>query len=181
MPSLALRQHVGSALLLAASLAITGCHADPNEEAAQCPKPYLLPDADTLVRYRGSDPDLSDLILKVKLTDVQGACSGKIGTKLEGAHAHVVMVATRGPAATSAEVDIPYGVGVMHAGEILGEEHYVQHVVFPPNVDAVEVSGQEVKFSLPTSKSVSGPSYHIYFWLQLTPEELAANRHRAHG
>jgi hypothetical protein len=172
---------VALAAALAFCMALAGCHGDPNEEAAQCPKPYLLPDAASLVRYKGSDTDLSDLILNVRLTDVQGACSGKIGTRLEGAHAHVVMQVTRGPASQATEVDIPYGVGVMRAGNILGEEHYVQHVVFPPNVDAVQVTGEEIKFSLPTGKVVTGPSYHLYFWLQLTPEELRANRLRGKG
>ena len=161
---------------LAGVLSLAGCGADPEETAAQCPKPYLLPDATTLARYRGAGHDLSDLVLSARLTDVRGACAGVQGTKIEGARAHVVMVVTRGPAATSQEADIPYGLGVVQNGQIRDEARYVQHIVFPPNVNTVQVTGQEVKMKLPTGKGVTGPSYHLYFWLQLTPEELAANR-----
>ncbi len=162
-----------SALL---ALALAGCHGDPNEEAVQCPKPYLLPDADRLARYNGRGTDISDLQLSARLTDVQGACSGKLGTKLEGAHAHVVMVVTRGPVATGRATDIAYKVGVMRNNEILEEHRYVQHVDFPPNVDTLQVTGQEIPFTLPTAKGVTGLNYHLYFWLDLTPAELAANR-----
>jgi hypothetical protein len=174
-----MRPALAPALLLAAAcLALSACGADPNETAAQCPKPYLLPDAASLARYRGTGRDLSDLVLSARLTDVRGACIGLLGTHQEGAHVHVVMTVTRGPAATSAEADIPYGLGVLRDGAILDEARYVQHVVFPPNVDTVQVTGQEVQMKLPTRKGVTGPSYHLYFWLQLTPAELAANRSR---
>ncbi len=166
-------------LVPVACLALSACGADPNETAAECPRPYLLPDAATLARYRpGGGQDLSDLVLTARLTDVQGACAGALGTHLEGAHAHVVMVVSRGPAAATAEADVPYGLGVLRNGRILDEARYVQHVVFPPNVNTVQVTGQEVKLKLPTRKGVTGPSYHLYFWLQLTPEELAANRRK---
>jgi len=167
----------GAAALVAA-LALGGCHGDPNETAAQCPKPYLLPDASTFTHYDGVGTDVANLVLSARLTDVEGACAGVMGRKEEGAHAHVVMLLTRGPAAKGPEADIPYSVGVMRDGRVLDERNYVQHVVFPPNVDTVQATGQEVSFLFPTGKTVSGPSYHLYFWLQLTPEELAANRRK---
>jgi hypothetical protein len=162
----------------AASLALGGCQGDPNETAMQCPKPYLLPDASSATHYDGRGTDISNLVLSVRLTDVRGACVGTMGKREETAHAHVVMLLNRGPAATSNEADIPYSVGVMRAGEVLDEGHYLQHVVFPSNVNTVEVTGEEVKFKLPTGKSVTGPSYHLYFWLNLTPAEVEANRRK---
>ncbi len=142
----------------------------------QCPKPFLLPDASAATHYDGRGTDISDLVLSAKLTDVHGACVGTMGKREETAHAHVVMLVTRGPASKSNKADIPYSVGVMRNGEVLDEAHYSQHVVFPSNVDSVQVTGQEVKFVLPTGKKLSGPDYHVYFWLNLTPEEVAANR-----
>jgi hypothetical protein len=166
------------AAALAACLALTGCGGDPNEEAAQCPVAALLPDAATLTRYRATGTDLANLELSVRLTDVQGACVGQMGVQQEGAHAHVVMLVVRGPASDANAVDVPYAVGVMRNGRILDEHSYVQHVVFPPNVNTVQVTGQEVKFMLPTGRGVSAPSYHLYFWLKLSPAELAANRRK---
>jgi hypothetical protein len=164
------------ALPLALALALAGCQGDPNEEAMQCPKPYLLPDASSATHYDGRGTDISDLVLSAKLTDVHGACVGKMGKREETAHAHVVMLVTRGPQSKSNEADIPYSVGVVRAGDVLDEAHYVQHVVFPSNVDSVEVTGQEVKFVLPTARKISGSDYHFYFWLNLTPEEVESNR-----
>ena len=165
--------HCSAALF---ALALAGCHGDPNEEAVQCPRAYVLPEAATLSRFNGRGTDISDLVLGARLTDVQGACSGKLGVRVEGAHAHVVMVVTRGPVATSDTADIPYKLGVVRDGQILDEHAYVQHVVFPPNVNTLEVTGQEIALSLPTGKDLSGPNYHLYFMLDLTADELAANR-----
>jgi hypothetical protein len=166
---------------LVASLALAGCTGgDPDERAAQCPKPYLLPDAAAFTHYDGRGTDMSNLVLSARLVDVKGACSGVMGKAEEGAHAHVVMLLTRGPAATGSEVDVPYSVGVMRNGRVLDEHSFVQHVVFPPNVDTVQATGAEIPFLFPAGKSVSGDSYHLYFWLNLTPEDLAANR-RARG
>lgn len=164
------------AIPLLATLATAACNGNPDETAVECPRPYVLPDAATVARYRGTGRDLSDLVLSVRLIDVQGACAGTLGTHLEGAHAHVVMVVSRGPASQGAQADIPYGLGVVQGGNIRDAARYVQHVVFPPNVNTVQLNGQEIQLKLPTPKGVTGPSYHLYFWLQLTPEELAANR-----
>lgn len=163
-----------SAVFLA--LAATGCHGDPNEEAVQCPQAYVLPEAAHLSRFNGRGTDISDLVLGARLTDVQGACAGKLGVRVEGAHAHAVMVVTLGPAATSRAADIAYKLGVVRDGQVLDEHAYVQHVNFPQNVDTLEVTGQEIALDLPTSKGVSGPNYHLYFMLDLTPAELAANQ-----
>ncbi len=162
-----------SVLFLA--LAVAACHTDPDEEAAQCPRAYVLPEASHVSHFNGRGTDVSDLVLGVRLTDVQGACSGKLGVRVEGAHGHVVMVVTKGPAATSNSADVGYILGVVRDGQILDKAAYVQHVTFPQNVDTLEVTGQEIAMKLPTSKGVSGPNYHLYFALNLTPEELAAN------
>jgi hypothetical protein len=163
-------------LTLAAALALAGCNADPNEEAMQCPLLYRLPDASRLARYDGRGTDISNLILSVRLADAKGACSGRLGAQQEGAHVHAVMIVTRGPAARSAEADIPYKIGVLHEGAIISEKSFVQHVVFPPNVTTLEVTGEEIPMVLPVGKAVTGPSYHLYLWLQLSPAELQANR-----
>jgi hypothetical protein len=39
----------------------------------------------------------------------------------------------------------------------------------------VEVTGDDIAFSFPTKRGLGGPNYKIYFVLELTPDELAAN------
>ncbi len=167
------RTRLAAALIV---LALAACQADPNEEAVQCPKPYLLPDAARLARFDGRGTDLSDLVLSARLTDVQGACSGKLGTRAEGVHVHAVMVVTRGPAASGNTADIPYKLGVMRNNQIISEQAFVQHVTFPSNVETLQVTGQEIPLTLTTGKDLTGQNYHLYFWLDLSPAELAANR-----
>jgi hypothetical protein len=156
--------YAGAAAL---ALGLAGCNGDPNETAMQCPKPYLLPDASSFTHYNGQGTDLADLVLSARLIDVRGACSGVMGKKQEGAHAHVVMLVNRGPAA--------------QGNEVLDEHSYSQHVVFPSNVDTVQVTGQEIPFLFPTGKNLGGTNYHLYFWLDLTPADLAVNRSKPAG
>ncbi len=163
-------------------LGLSGCDHDPDETAAQCPRFSLLPHEDgaNLVRYTSRGQDLTDLVLSARITDIKGACIGVLGSKQVKVKAHVMMVLTRGPAATSAEADVPYGIGVLKRGQILGSpQFFTQHAVFPPNTNSIQVEGQELDFTLLTPKGTIGPDYHVYVYFHLTPEELAlARRHR---
>jgi hypothetical protein len=107
---------------------------------------------------------------------VQGACSGIQGGHRVKAHAHVDMLLTRGPAATSDTVDVPYAMGIVRDGQVLEEKQLNAHVVFPANVNTVQVRGDDVNMVFPTRHGHSAAEYTLYFWFQLTPAELAANR-----
>ena len=157
-------------------LALAGCTPDPEERAPACPKALLRPDASSFTRYDGNGTDLRNLVLSARLTDVEGACKGLLGHSGLTAHAHLLMQLTRGPAAHSNEVDIPYVVAVMKGDHVLDWREKVQHVVFPPNVDTVKVTGDDVYFNFPTRRGLGGDQYGIFMLLQLTPAELAANQ-----
>ena len=170
-----------AAVLAVASLGLLGlsaCDHDPDETAAQCPKFTLLPhdDGATFARYTARGHDLTDLVLSGRIADIKGACIGVLGIKQLKVKAHLMMVLTRGPAATSSETDIPYGMGVVKRGQIIGTpQFFTQHVVFPPNTNSIQVEGQEVDFTFPTPKGLIGPDYHVYVFFKLTPAELAAS------
>ncbi|MEJ0048950.1 MAG: hypothetical protein WDN04_24710 [Rhodospirillales bacterium] len=168
---------VCAALLLAPALLLTaGCTPDPEEKAPQCPVAMLRPDASNLTRYDGHGTDLRNLVLSGRLLDVKGACRGLLGHKALTAHAHAEMVLTRGPAATGRDVDVPYVVAVMKNGQLLDRTEKVQHVTFPPNVDTVQVTAEEMNFAFPTTRGLGGEKYTIYFLFSLSPAELAANQ-----
>jgi hypothetical protein len=168
-------------LMPLALLALAGCQSDPDEKAPQCPVALTRPDAASVVRYDGGGRDLTNLVLSAKLEAVKGACKGQIGHKVITAHAHAEFLMTRGPAAKSPATEIQYVVSVLKNDNILEKKLYTQHVVFPPNVDTVKVTGDEIQFSFPTQRGLSGPSYKIYFVLQLSPDELAANQKALEG
>jgi hypothetical protein len=181
-PSFRIRAAALSATLLLAPalLLTTSCTPDPEEKAPQCPVALLRPDASTLTRYDGSGTDLRNLVLSGRLADVKGACQGLLGHKALTAHAHVEMLLTRGPAATGRDVDVPYIVAVMKDGQLLDRREKVQHVTFPPNVNTVQVTAEDVHFAFPTTRGLGAEKYTIYFLFSLSPEELAANQRALH-
>jgi hypothetical protein len=169
-----------SAAALGAAWLVAGCTPDPEERAPQCPTAMLRPDASSLTRYDGRGTDLANLVLSGRLTNIKGACKGLLGHHELTAHAHAEMELTRGPAATGRDVDVPYIVAVVKDGQVLEERDKVQHVTFPPNVDTVQVTGEDINFSFPTRRGLGGEKYTIYILFRLSPEELAANRRALH-
>jgi hypothetical protein len=163
-------------VLAIGALTLGGCTVDPEEKAPQCPAAKLLPDASSLTRYNGNGTDLTNLVLSAKLVDVQGACIGLLGHAALSAHAHPEMLLTRGPAATGRDADVPYVVAVTRNNMLLDRKEKVQHVTFPDNVDTVRVTPEDTYFNLPTKRGLGGEKYTIYFLLNLTPAELAANQ-----
>ncbi len=168
---------VATMLVAAILLPLAACTPDPDEKAPQCPVALLRPDASTLTRYDGHGTDLTNLVLSGRLQDIKGACRGLLGHNKLTAVAHAEMVLTRGPAAPGRDVDVPYIVAVMKKDQLLDRREYTQHVTFPPNVDTVQVTGQDIPFDFPTRRGLGGQTYTIYFLFALTPEELAANQH----
>ena len=164
----------------AALLLLTACTPDPEERAPRCPNALLRPDASTLTRYDGRGTDLANLVLSGRLVDIKGACKGLLGHKALTAHAHGEMVLTRGPAATGRDVDVPYIVAVTKDGRPVDRREKLQHVTFPPNVDTVQVTTDDVNFAFPTIRGLGAEKYTIYFLFSLSPEELAANQRALH-
>ena len=164
-----------------ALLGLAGCENDPDEKAPACPLALTRPDASSLTRYDGRGTDLTNLVLNARLTDVKGECKGELGHKLITATTQAQFLLTRGPAATSRETDLQYNVVVARQDQILEAKQYVQHVVFPPNVDSVQVTGQQINYSFTTQRGLTGPNYQIYFVFQLSPAELAANQAALHN
>ena len=89
---------------------------------------------------------------------------------------HAEMVLTRGPAAHGREFDVPYIVAVTKKGVLQQKQELIQHVVFPSNVDTVDVTGEDVNMVFPTERGLTGPNYTVYYLFELSPAELAANQ-----
>ena len=168
-----------TAFLFLSCLALAGCDPNPEEAAPQCPIPAILPDAATFAVYSPRGHDLTDLVLSGRMLHIAGACRGIQGGHHLRAEAHVEMVVTRGPAATTRVTDVPYFVGVVENGAVVeAPRRLAARVTFPPNTDSVAVRGETVHFNFTLPKGVSGPNYHLYFGFQLTPDQLAENRRR---
>ena len=161
------------------AIALTGC-ADANAPrdafAPPCPQSGFLKDGEDLQRYNGQGHDLTDQVLKVRLTKVDGACSKGSTRDTTRTSVIVQMTASRGPAAHGRTADFSYFVAIMRGDEVLDKQTIPVHVEFPSNATAVQITGNEVRLTLPTPKGVTASDYRVVISLQLSPDELARNR-----
>lgn len=173
MPSGLARAALGLSLTLAAS----SCGPELPEFAPACPVTGVLSDAADLTRFNGRGVDLTDLVIDGRVGPPRGQC------KLDDlTHLHTTITVgldlTRGPAATSRTIDVTYVVWVTKGETILDKKDYKLAVKFPPNSDHVSITGEPVNIVLPVDDKTSGVVYQIRDGFQLTPQELAFNRHR---
>jgi hypothetical protein len=55
------------------------------------------------------------------------------------------------------------------------------HLTFPPNVERITITSPPLDLALPVSPEKNGAAYQVIAGFQLTPDELAANRHGTGG
>ena len=168
--------------LAAGLLALSGCGglqtAAGPQFAPPCPQPVLIRPAEDLTTYNGAGRDLTDMVLDGRITGLNGSCRladkpGRLDVTVQ-----VGMELARGPAARGRALDVPYFVAVTEREQILGKHTLQEHVVFPPNVDRVQVTTRPVGLQLPVSPQKSGAAYTVAVGFQLTPGELQQNRAR---
>jgi hypothetical protein len=158
-------------------LSLAGCSQGPKFKPA-CPALSLVKGAADLTRFRpGGGRDITDMIIDARITAVPAQCApGDPGT-IKATMA-VQAEVLRGPAATTRAGDVIYFVAVTEGERILDEQNDRLHVVFPPNIDRVNVRGDDLVLTLPVTKQKSAAAYQIYVGFRLTPEELEYNRTR---
>jgi hypothetical protein len=167
-----------------AALPLAGCGPSRGEFAPACPTPIFERSLADVARYRpGSDGrDLTDLVLQGRLVSVSGECklANRKGSDLLVA-IRIGMQMTRGPAMQGRITDVPVFIAVTDGDVILDKQTYMVHAEFPSNVEMVALAGGPIDMTLPITPSKSGAAYQVRIGFQLTPEELAANRHRLGG
>ncbi len=177
-------------MLLAGLLALAACGKDDvvvggRGEApvrlvqrADCPHVGVLADAADLTRFRpGRGEDLTDMVLDARVMGVAGSCDLARGaTNVDVA---ITIQATRGPAAGTRTLDVPYFVAVMdREGRILDKQVFQARFEFPPNRSTMRLTGEEVRLVLPTPEGVRGRDFAVSVGLQVNEAELAFNRRR---
>ena len=164
-----------AACAVLAALLLAGCGAKPEQFAPACPELKLLRDAADLTRMRGQGSDLTDLVVNARVVAVPGSCSeGSKGTVK--AMIQVTFEATRGPAAPSRVIELPYLVTVLRGDRIIQQKPYVLPVEFAANVDRARFTGEEIDMVFPVSPEIPASDYRIYVSFRLTADELAFNR-----
>ena len=166
----------GRALLAAlAALTLGGCGASGPRFPPACPVPGLVKPLDELARYRGGTPDLSNLIIRARVSDLGGKCepSGRDRVRVR---VKVVIDVFRGPALAGDAYELPLFVAVTDNTAILDKKLYALGVRFERNVDSARAISPEIEMELPVSAEKSAAAYGVLAGFQLTPDEAAAAR-----
>lgn len=182
MPSAALsrrfrRNAVGALTAFAALGGLAGCgNSDPNAYAPTCAPVGILADAADYTLYKGDIPDIGQMISHGAITGIHGRCSNnKPGDRLQTT-VSVEMDVTRGPAAPTNSIKVPFFVAVLKDGALLWKHDAEAIATFPSNVDHVRVRAAAVYLDLPVGRHLDGQNYRLEVGYQLTPAQLAYNR-----
>lgn len=169
-----------AALALSVLTLLAGCGGGPTDKSdfpPACPQVATVPDAAEVTRFRGAGTDLTDMAMDARITAPRGKCSRDTGGRLRVV-TNVRLLVTRGPAASGTTETVDYFIAVLSGGHILAKYPQTATVEFPPNVDHLVVTGDNVVLSLPTTKDKPGDAFTLVSGFQLTPAQLAFNRQR---
>ena len=164
-------------------LPLFGCGNGHNDFPPQCPVAKLVPELADLNRYAGPGPthDLTDLILQARVVGLDGKCQSAEDKSVLPTTVSVSIALQRGPAMKGRDADVPVFLAVVEGESIRDKHVYHVHLTFPPNVDRMTITSPPVDLTLPVSPEKSGAAYGVIAGFQLTPDELAANRHGTGG
>jgi hypothetical protein len=171
------RRALAPVAALAALAGLSGCgNTDPNAYAPTCAPVGILADAADYTLYKGDIPDIGQMISHGTITGIYGRCSNnKPGDRLQTT-VSVEMDVTRGPAAPTNSVKVPFFVAVLKDGALLWKHDAEAIATFPSNVDHVHVRAAAIYLDLPVGRHLDGQNYRLEVGYQLTPAQLAYNR-----
>jgi hypothetical protein len=164
-------------LLLPALAVLASCAPAQDQFAPTCPQASLLPQAADVTRYRvGAGHDLTDLVLRGRVVNIDGKCKPGPNNHLLDATVKVTMELTRGPAAPGRTTAVTYFVAVSEGDRILDKHVYSNQVTFPANIDQLWLVSDPVFMRLPISPQMSGAAYTVWAGFQLSPAEMAGQQ-----
>lgn len=162
-------------LLLAASIALSACSKEADEQVA-CPGVEVLQDLGELVRFRpGPGRDATDVSLEAWVDGVSGQCF------LDGDELRVdlaVRIGTRrGPATKTDKAKIGYFVAITDLNrKVLVRQQFQTTAPFSNRKTILFEDVLDLKIPLPRGAQTDG--FAIYVGLDLSEQELAFNRRK---
>jgi hypothetical protein len=163
-------------LIAIAAVALAGllsaCSGSYRSSVPPCPRVGILGDANKAIQYRdGPGRDLTDVTFETELVDYNGGC------KYEDKQTTVVISfilqigATRGPAATRSEAQVPYFVAVVDKQQnVLSRNRFVSRIPFKEGQRRVIV-GDEFEQVLPLQGRPT-TDFEILIGLEVPPDQL---------
>lgn len=147
--------------------------------AVVCPRPGILPDANTIVVFRdGSGRDITDVVVQSQIVDVRVDCtyakrSARPSVTLE---LQIAIAAERGPADRTRRAAVPYFVAIVDVDRnVIAKETFTAAFEWTDNRPRVGRVDTWEPY-IPLARNMDGPSYQVMVGFQLTADQLAWNR-----
>jgi len=180
------RQMIIRGLIVLGALSVAGCSSNDAPPPTQiCPHISAFPDAEMLTKFAiGTGRDLTDVDHEIKIVDIRYGCTyteDENENPILAVAVAPVFAAERGPANSDRQARFTYYVAIAGPKRtILNKQTFDLQVNFPGNRSRVTVSPDDppVTIDIPPVAGRSGPQYHVFVGLQLTPDELEYNRRR---
>jgi hypothetical protein len=164
--------------LIGLALLTTGCGLfGPKTPPPPCPPVLILKDAGSLTRYKpDAGKDITDVIFQGKIVDFKGLCDYNKERTRVTINLNIAFDMTRGPANKSRKAAFGYFVAIprFHPAP-QGKRIFPLSADFPENSTRVRIN-DEVTLEIPIDRKVKRSEYAVYIGLDITQEELRANR-----
>jgi hypothetical protein len=165
------------------ALALAGCGGGGTSATAPpapCPRISILADGADLTRFRpGAGQDLAAMTADARLVGFNARCDYTRRRDGVTVTLSAVFDVERGPAATGANLDLPFFLAVTDAEDtqVIDRQEFVARVTFAPNLNRQRVQSAAVRLNFPADERLV-ENHNVRLSFQLTPEELALNRRR---
>jgi len=166
---------LAGATALGVLLSLSACDpADQSLFAPACPQVSIVGEAADSYRYDGRSLDVGSLVSHASMTGLTGNCVGAekhaIRTRVS-----VSMNVTRGAAARSSDIDLPYFIAVVHNGTIIDKKIFTATAQFDANVSTTTLQTPVASIDVPGGRDNDGQSYTLEVGFQLDRAQLDYN------
>ena len=171
------RVGISSVFLAIVAVVLAGCNKNPLEvTVSRCPAAAVVSKTGTVTRFAGDERRDVDVTFNAVMTGVRVECQQ--GSDVDSTISFHVL-ASKGPAAESDTVTLPYYVVVLQDNHrIISKKVFEATIRFRPGQRRVGVR-EVVRQYLPDIDRVRRYNYEVLLGFQLTPEEVAFNALRA--
>jgi hypothetical protein len=166
---------LGTAIAAALALGLASCGSD-RPKGFICPASGALIDTASLTALPAGSTDPSAMLYRVDIKRVISDCDYDPETNTITARIQVDFTATRPPGGESAQLTIPYFIGVAEGSEIDDKKMYQVQFAFAPGQASQVFSDRVENFIFKPSPDKHSTDYEFLAGLQLTQEQLDYNR-----
>ena len=170
----------GHRILIAAAISIAvlaegGCGVLSEGSPAVCPVTAILDDAGELVRFKSNPPGgPADVDFNARMKYISGVCD--VTEKEVTMELNTWMLATRGPANTSGQVNFAYFVAILGKDKtVLTRTKFPMIAKFQRRETKLDFA-DAVTVTIPRKQGDVPKDYIVYLGFEMTPDELAYNR-----